>query len=302
MTLAPIILFVYNRPEHTRRTVAALQKNQLAEASDLIIYADAAKNEAAQAGVNEVRAYLRTIAGFKSVKIVERRENFGLAKSIISGVTETVNRCGQAIVLEDDLETSPYFLSYMNEALDFYRDQPRVVSVHGYVYPVKEPLPETFFLRGADCWGWATWKRGWDIFEPDGRKLLQELRAKKLTRKFDLDGAYPYTQLLASQIWGLNDSWAVRWYTAAFLADKLTLYPGRSLVNNIGFDKSGTHTGTTNVFAGALSQKRIIIQSILLAEDDSARRAIKHFFHRPLLRLLTAFMRWKFFLARIRRL
>ncbi len=188
---APIALFVYNRPWHIQQTVEALQKNDLAEDSDLFIFSDAPKKKEAVAAVQEVREYIKTVGGFKSVSIIERDINFGLANSIIDGVTRMCNEYGRVIVLEDDLVTSPYFLCYMNDALDLYEHEESVISIHGYIYPVAEKLPETFFLRGADCWGWATWKRGWELFEQDGRRLLEELCRQKLTDRFDFDNSYP---------------------------------------------------------------------------------------------------------------
>lgn len=164
---APIALFVYNRLNHTQRTITALQQNSLAQESELYIFSDGPKDEAGVEKVETIRKYLKTISGFKSVHIKERPENWGLAKSIIEGATEIVGQFGKIIVLEDDIVTSPHFLKYLNEALDLYQNEEKVISVHGYIYPVKQVLPETFFLRGADCWGWATWQRGWRLFQPD---------------------------------------------------------------------------------------------------------------------------------------
>ena len=240
MSTAPIALFAYNRPDHVRRTVEALQRNAGAVTSDLHVFSDAPRNPAAAEGVALVRDYIRRIDGFGTVEIVERERNLGLARSIVDGVTRLCHARGKVIVVEDDLITSPSFLGFMNDALAFYEGDSRVISIHGYCYPIAD-LPETFFLRGADCWGWATWKRGWDLFEPDGRKLLIELRRRSLTDDFDFDGSYPYTRMLEDQTHGKNESWAIRWYASAFLLNKLTLYPGSSLVQNIGADGSGIH-------------------------------------------------------------
>jgi SAM-dependent methyltransferase len=275
---APIVLFVYNRPQHTRQTVEALQKNELAADSDLIIYADAAKSDNAEPAVQAVRAYIRTITGFKSVRVVERPYNFGLANSIIDGVTSIVNEYGRVIVLEDDLVTSPYFLRYMNDGLVRYEHEERVISIHGYIYPVKDVLPGTFFIRGADCWGWATWKRGWDLFQVDGSKLLDELQRKKLTKDFDFGGSYPYTRMLKKQIEGKNNSWAIRWYASAFLANKLTLYPGVSLVLNIGHDGSGTHCGVNDGFSGEMVGKWRELSTLPPVENMFARESVMNFF------------------------
>jgi hypothetical protein len=274
---APIALFVYNRPKHATQTVEALKKNVLATQSDLVVFSDAPKSEMQIDSVRELREYIHQIDGFKSVSIVEREENFGLAKSIIDGVTSIVNKYGRIIVLEDDLVTSPYFLQYMNDGLRVYEQKEEVASIHGYVYPI-DGLPETFFLRGADCWGWATWKGRWSCFEPDGEKLLAELKRKKLTNHFDFNGTYPFTQMLADQIAGKNNSWAIRWHASAFLKNKLTLYPGKSLVLNIGNDGSGMHCGDTNAFSSDVATAPVLVATIPVAESDGAFKAFEQFF------------------------
>jgi GT2 family glycosyltransferase len=196
--LARVVLFTYNRLWHTQQTVEALRNNRLADKSELFIFSDGhKKNE--ERKVEEVRHYIRRIKGFKNITIVERDKNWGLAENIIDGVTRLVNEYGKVIVLEDDMVTSPLFLKYMNDALNMYRDEEQVASIHGYIYPIQN-LPENFFIRGADCWGWATWKRAWNIFEPDGKKLLDELKSRKLEYEADFNGTYPFTQMLEDQI------------------------------------------------------------------------------------------------------
>jgi len=277
MRLAPVVLFVYNRPWHTQQTIEALQNNELAKESELFIYSDAAKNEQAAAKVDEVREYIKTIDGFKNITIVERDKNWGLANSIIDGVTDIVNQYGRIIVMEDDLVTSPYFLTYMNQGLETYQDEEKVASIHGYIYPIND-LPETFFIRGADCWGWATWQRAWDIFEPNGQKLLDELNSKKLQKEADFNNSYSFTKMLTNQINGKNNSWAVRWYMSAFLQDMLTLYPGKSYVQNIGFDDMGTHCKTaTDLFSIELNNE-LALSKIEIKEDIESRTKMEYFF------------------------
>ncbi len=278
MNHAPIVLFVYNRIWHTQQTVEALKQNLLAQESDLFIFSDGFKDESDKIKVEEVRNYIKTVTGFKSINIIEREKNLGLADSIISGVTELVNKYGKVIVLEDDIVTSPYFLKYMNETLSLYEDSEEVISIHGYVYPIKNNLPETFFIKGADCWGWATWKRGWDLFEQNGLKLLNQIRATGLEKSFNFDNSYDYAGMLDGQTKGKNNSWAVRWYASAFLKKKLTLYPGRSLVKNIGMDNSGRHSGKTHVFDQELTKTPISIEKIVAIENKSARKEFVKFF------------------------
>lgn len=299
MNIAPIAMFVYNRLHHARQTVEALANNEFAADSDLFIFSDGPRTEAAREKVEEVREYLKTIKGFKSVTVTEREKNLGCAQSIITGVTEIVNRFGQVIVVEDDILTAPYFLRYMNEALDFYRNEEKVICIHGYLYPVRKKLPETFFVRGADIWGWGTWKRGWDLYESDGRKLLAELKERNLIREFNFDDSFDFAQMLERQGEGSIDTWDVQWYASAFLYDKLTLYPGRSLVQNIGFDSSGTRQGSTNIFFTKLTRTPVKIRIIPVEEDPACRRAIARFHKSPESGLMERVM--KIFRAKLRK-
>lgn len=257
--------------------IEALSRNAEAGSSQLFVFSDAAASDAAVAGVSEVRRLARTIEGYGAVEIVEQSRNRGLARSIIEGVTRLAKEFGRVIVLEDDLLPSPHFLRYMNDALNVHANDERVVSVHAYVYPIDGFLPETFFLRGADCWGWATWKRGWELFEADGAKLLNELEFRKLTRDFDFNGSYPYTQMLRDSIVGKNDSWAVRWYASAFLRGKLTLYPGSSQVQNIGADGTGFHVGRTRSFEHQSWGEPISVGKIPVEESGSSREAFARY-------------------------
>ena len=277
--LAPITLFCYNRPEHLRRTVEALQKNELAAESELIIYSDGPKTDADAAKVNAVREYIRTISGFESVKINASPANKGLASSVIGGVTEVVNQYGRIIVLEDDLVTSPGFLRFMNDGLNVYVDEDAVISIHGYCYPVSGKLPETYFLKGADCWGWATWQRGWRLFEKDAGLLYKKLHEQGLLKQFDFDYCANYVQMLQANISGKNDSWAIRWNASAFIHNKYTLYPGQSLVNNIGFDNSGTNCGYISNFTMGNLCAGIKIKKAKVRECAAAYKQFRDFYN-----------------------
>jgi len=278
MSLAPITLFVYNRQWHAQETVEALQENELSKESDLFIFSDGPKNDKEKENVNKVREYIKTIDGFKSINIILREKNLGLAKSIITGVTEIIDRYGKIIVMEDDLVSSPYFIKFMNDALEFYEREEKVVSIHGYIYPVKTKNLRSFFIKGSDCLGWATWKRGWDMFEQDGRKLLRELKARRLTREFDINGAYPYTRMLEGQVKGNIESWAVLWYASTFLKDRLTLYPGRSFIRHIGNDNSGTNFGKEDILDCKIADSPVAVNDMAITEDLEMRREIERFF------------------------
>ena len=278
---APVLLFVYNRPAHVRRTVEALRANLLAAESDLYVYSDAAKDESSLEAVREVRTYVRHIDGFRSVTVVERPQNWGLARNIIDGVTTHVNRAGRVIVLEDDLITAPYFLTFMNDALEVYKDEPRVGHIQACDFTQDPSLPDTFLIRWTGSWGWGTWARAWKHFNPDGRALLDELLARKLDRTFDFDGTYGCTRMLRRQIEGKNNSWAIRWNASLFLRGILSLNVGRSLVQNEGFDGSGTNCGGGGLYASSLYMKRLKVVPIFPVEENaSARRAYVRYYAR----------------------
>jgi len=282
VNLAPIILFVYNRPRHTEQTLNALADNQLADQSVLYIYADGPKDGVTKQVLDDIRqtrALIKQQKWCKEVFVIESEYNRGLANSVIHGVTEITNKHGRAIVLEDDLVTHPFFLKYMNNYLEMYQDDESVISVHGFMYPIKKEIDSPFFLRGADCWGWATWKRGWDLFEPNGQLLLDQLVSRRLTNEFNFNNSYNYTSLLVTQITGGVDSWAIRWYASAFLANKLTLYPPFTLVHNIGFDGSGTHQDNiADSTSYTFDHGNFELKSIAPVENREVKKQIELFF------------------------
>jgi hypothetical protein len=293
---APIALFAFRRPDHLAACLAALAACPEAADSPLVVFCDGPRGPQDEEAVREVRAVARAATGFARVDVVEREANLGLAASVIDGVGRVLADHERVVVVEDDLVVSPDFLRYLNAGLDLYAADAEVVSIHAYVVPVQAALPQSFFLRGADCWGWATWRRGWAVFEPDGAALLQRLRDTGQVRAFDLDGAYPYSQMLERQVSGEIDSWAVRWYASAFLAGTLTLYPGRSLVENVGQDGSGTHSVATRTHAAVSGRLTGPLERVAVVESAAARAEIvrtlarEHGTHRA--GLLSRLPRW----------
>lgn len=280
MKPAPILLFVYNRPDHVRQSIASLQQNTLAAQSPLLIYSDAAKNEESRKAVEEVRRYLRSIAGFASVTIIEREENWGLARNIIDGVTSQVNSFGRVIVLEDDLVVAPHFLQFMNDALEAYRDEPRIGHIQACDFTKDPALPDTFLIKWTGSWGWGTWDRAWKHFNPDGQALLRQLEERKLTRTFDFNGTYGFTRMLRRQVEGKNNSWAIRWNASLFLSDVLSLNVGRSLVQNNGFDGSGTNCGGGGLYDSSLWLNPLPVKKISpIEESPKARAAFARYYH-----------------------
>jgi GT2 family glycosyltransferase len=245
---APIALFVYNRPDHTRQAVEALAANTLAGDTPLHVFSDAPRNEAARRSVEEVRSYIRTITGFRSVTITERETNFGLARSIIEGVTGLCEMYGRVIVVEDDLVTSPHFLSYMSDALARYEYEDQVMQIAGYMFPIELKIQDdALLLPFITSWGWATWYRAWQHFDADAKGYKRLVEDHSLRERFDLGGHYNYFKMLRAQQEGKVDSWAIRWYLSVFLRSGLALYPRKTLVRNLGFDGSGVNCAVSKI-------------------------------------------------------
>ena len=281
MTLSPILLFVYNRPAHTRRALESLLRNAEAARSRLIVYSDAAKTAADEPLVAEVRRLVHGIKGFAEVEIVLREKNWGLARNIIDGVTRATDTYGRVIVLEDDLVVAPYFLRFMNEALEVYKDEPKVGHIQACDFTQDPSLPDTFLILFTGSWGWGTWQRAWQHFCPDGQVLLDQLEARHLTRRFDFGGKYPFTRMLRRQIAGRNNSWAIRWNASLFLKGILSLNVGRSLVQNEGFDGSGTRCGGGGLYSSLLYQQPLPVTRITpVVENEAARRAFARYYAR----------------------
>lgn len=275
--LAPIALFVYNRPQHTERTIKFLQQNDLASESRLFIFSDGAKSSADEDKVAEVRAIINNVDGFKSVKIIERKTNAGLANSVIEGVTKLINDYDQVIVFEDDLVTSPHTLTYFNDALNRYHNEEKVMHVGAYMYPLKdENLPQTFFYRAATSWGWATWGRAWKNFEPNIATLIKQFDKKKKSA-FSIENKMNFWKQMQEFKKGKNNSWAIRWYASIFLKDGLTLNPAQSLVNNIGHDGTGVHSGINDIYNVIINPKPITEFPEIIEENKKAYQTIKSF-------------------------
>lgn len=268
--VAPIILFTYRRAAHTRRCVESIKRSPLAAESKLYIFSDAPKGNADLADVLAVRSYLKTVTGFKSVVIEEATENRGLANSVIYGVGKVLEEHGRAIVLEDDLMLSPYFLSYMNEALEMYKDEEDVININSHILSSPMTFNENFFISFANSWGWATWKRGWAYFEPDAKKLLAKIESEGREREFDM--GYHFTRMLREQCEGKINSWAIRWNASIFVNKKLSLNVGKPLVVNGGFGEGATHCNTPDLFSVKLYTEEIRPQKIAPVEENKKMR------------------------------
>ena len=241
IALAPVALFAFNRPEHTRKTLEAIAGNTLASATDLFVFVDGPRNGEDVARIREVCAIAEAVKSFRSLTIVRQDANKGLAQSIVEGINRVLEDHDRIIVLEDDIVTSPAFLNYMNESLSRFEDEKKVWHICGYNEPTGgRDTRKTYFSRLMNCWGWGTWRDRWQHFEKNPDKLLTEFTPDMIER-FDLEiGEKFWFQVLANADGRMN-TWAIFWYATIFKQDGLCLNPQVSYVTNIGFDGSGVH-------------------------------------------------------------
>lgn len=253
MDLAPIVLFVYNRPWHTRQTLEALSKNELASESELYVFADGAKDTSSIENINrieEVRSIISEKKWCRKVNLIISERNKGIENSTIDGVTQVINKHGKVIVLEDDLVTSPFFLLYMNECLEKYKEIKNIYSINGYMFPIQSVVYETVLLPFTSSWGWATWQDRWAIFERDPKESEVIQKNSFLSQRFNL-ADFNYASMFS-----LN-TWDIRWYYSVFIRNGLCVFPTISLIYNIGFDGSGVHYTRKNDVVQNLSMEKI---------------------------------------------
>lgn len=292
--LAPIAIFTYNRLHYLKILINSLKKNTLSRNSIIFIFSDGWKNDNDKEDVLKVRKYISKISGFKKIFIILRSNNFGLSKNIIDGISFVLKSNKKIIVLEDDLKLSKYFIKYINNALKIYSNEKKVASIHGWSFPInfKKNTNDYFFIRGADCWGWGTWKRAWKKFETDGNKLLNKIKRNNLESIFNFNSYFNYLKMLEDQVNKKNNSWAVRWHASAFLENMYTLYPKVSLVQNIGTN-NGTHSNfdILNLGRAIIRARYKPVIKKRVEEDQTAKSQIIDFYNKNYLFKIKEFLK-----------
>ena len=279
----PIALFVYKRPDKTLKVLEGLQSNSILSKSNLFVFQDGLKSNPTDQELfnhNEVFKIIGSFKGAYSKHIVRHESNLGLAKSLTSGISDLLRNHESVIILEDDIVPSMFFLEYMNLSLFLYKDNPKVGSVSAYSYPVKNNnLPSFFFLNLTSSWGWGTWSRAWNQYNPDGKHLRDLVISESNIGQFNFNNTFDFMSMLEDCINGKNDSWGVRWYASCYLSGLLTLYPKFSLVNNIGHDNSGTHCGNTSRYEVVLDRSNDLTQLPVEAKLSlKAKKKIEDYF------------------------
>jgi hypothetical protein len=282
MYISPIIIFTYNRIDHLDTLIRSLKKNNLFADSKVFVFSDGPKNEIDKKKIENIRIFLKKNLQIHKSEIIERDVNLGLSRNVIGGITDAFKTYDQLIILEDDLEVSPFFLNYMNDALNMYKSVDNVASISGYMYPIdpKKFSNDYFFLNLVESWGWGTWKRAWNIFENDSLQLKKKIDEKQLANEFNFESGISYYKMLTDNINGLNDSWAVRWYASTFLKNMNTLFPSKSFVKNIGIDDSGEHCSYTTVYDTLVNFDYKKLEKNHNLESLSDRLVVQSFFRK----------------------
>lgn len=285
--IAPVVVFVYNRPILTKKMLEAIDENELASQTEMYIFCDGARNDSDREAVEKVRKliceYVKKSA-FKKVYVTEADKNQGLANSIIKGVTEVIEKYGEVIVLEDDLITAPCFLKFMNDCLKYYKEDKKIWSIGGttYTLPSLEKYEPDVFVsyRGMSC-GWATWKDRWDTVDwavTDYEEFMKNRKRKKMFKR----GGPDMVDMLKRQMNGEMDSWAIRWCYQQSKLDMLTVLPKKTLIENIGWDGSGTHCGTENRFLTKIDGEfTYSLEKVDI--DERLMKEYRAYYSRPLL-------------------
>jgi hypothetical protein len=277
---APIAIFAFNRPNHLANCLQSLERCVGLENSEGTIFIDGARNDQEDILVSSTVRVALKFASEYNFKVEARQENFGLAKSITSGIDEMFSLSSKLIVIEDDLILAKGFLDFMNKGLSRYEKNSGVASVSGYQYPIEKELDTSVFLRGADCWGWATWKDRWEQTSFSGKELLDQIRTKKLANEFNLEGSNDYIDLLEKQILGEINSWAILWHASMFLQNRLSLYPPYSLVSNEGGDGLGTHFGNNPLYAQKTSDEMDFSFPSSIEQSEEYRDTLIEFYQK----------------------
>ncbi len=307
----PIALFVYNRPRHTYRALQAIARCDRLDECQLHIFCDGPRSEVAVGAVEKTRKVAREWGHALGARIVEQSSNLGIGQSIVGEVTTLCREYGQAIVLEDDLVVSPDFLDFMLQSLDRYSNTENVYQISGHMFPVKHATKlDAMFLPYVSSWGWATWERAWHAFSWDLNGIDKMLVDERMRQRFDLGGAYHYTDLLQQQclLDAKRRDWDIHWYWTIYCEGGLILHPRRSLTWNGGFDGSGVHCGAggfmqpaQEVFMNKVLGSQLKLPSDAQLDQDGLGRVIEHLHScsgsqlrsgRLLVSLISTWLRW----------
>lgn len=284
-TVTPIAIFAFNRLDLLRATIKSLEGSEGFPGGPVFVFSDAARSHVSgeEEKVEALRRWLRVWCQRVNATLIEADSNQGLRRSIIGGVSSLLEQYERVIVLEDDIVVSRHFLPFMRQALTTYQNSSDVVQVSGYFIPHRKKVPNTGLLSVPACWGWATWRRAWKHYSDDAAGLLTQIPESDVHR-FNIEGTYAYYDALRRNAEGTQNTWAVRWYASVFVRRGLTVYPGKSLTRNIGFEEGGTNCGA-GTMARVFNHQKIqgvmpvpATEQLPLGENQRLRQVLADFY------------------------
>ncbi|MFO8002190.1 MAG: glycosyltransferase [Marinilabilia sp.] len=295
ITPVPVVLFCYNRPRHLKLTIQSLKENAGAQETTLFVFSDGPRNHKDRPAVDAVHEIISGISGFAEVRITKNDRNEGLAASVINGVSRVLELYEACIVLEDDLEVSPYFLTFMNKALSAYASDYQIFSVSGYCPPIAIPRDfgfEAFRFPRINSWGWGTWRDRWRKVDWEVQDFDVFIQNRKKNKQLERQGKDLPVMLLKQQT-GKTNSWAVRFNQGCFNAGMTNVYPVRSLVRNTGADNTGTNMTASRKFSVALADH--MPEPSPAGDDERINSAFQRFFNPSIFRQTINFFKINFY-------
>jgi len=278
---APIALFLFNRPEHTKKTLKALKKNIGIKQTKIYVFCDGPRKDFLKEDnrkINIIYHYIERIDWCKELIIEKKDINFGLANNIILGISKVLEKHESIIVLEDDLVSSKGFVNYMNTCLLLYKEEEKVMHISGYFPPISNKLDDTFFYNSASCWGWGTWKRAWNKLLTNPNEIKTKLEEEGLIEQFNVHPNSGFLHDLDENISGNLKTWAIKWHASVILSKGLCLHPKKTLIRNIGMDNSGVHCNNNWKLHHQKITKRIKVVKIALKENPNIKRIITEYY------------------------
>jgi len=251
----PVILVCYNRPKHTLEVLRALKQHDV---KNIYIFSDAPKRQEDTQAVSLVRRLVHSI-DWTEPKIIERTENLGLARNIVSAVDYVFERYDRLILLEDDCVPQRYFFDFMQICLKKYENNPKVFGISGYTVAIPDEILRSYPYDLYACprigsWGWATWKRAWKHYGRDLRKLV------KIANEGNVDltqGGADIPIFIEKFLKGqLKDVWTLNWVLSVYINGGVYIYPTRSHIRNVGMDGIGLHCRRTDKYDSPCSDIR----------------------------------------------
>lgn len=272
----PVLLLIFNRPKEAEIQTKHLQKIR---PKQLFIAADGPRNDK----INETelcektkKTVLNSINWNCTVKTLFRKENLGCGKAVSSGITWFFENVNKGIILEDDCLPDLSFFSFCEKLLKKYENNPQIMHIAGHNSYTSNSKESYFFSKYSDIWGWATWKRAWDMYSLNIKNLksiTENLADLPPLERIFWYGKIAYNTHQHSK----NSTWDYQWCYTLLKNNGLAISPAKNLIQNIGFDDNATHTVGKKKIEKTYKIESIIHPKKILNNQKAEKQWIKPF-------------------------